>query len=1018
MVELNKELFYSHLDKFYEEWKQNPEWQKLDAFAFISGKVDGDVLKKSEILQAWFLAYQFTDTLMVFCKDTLHILTAKKKAAILNSLVDSSKSIQLKIHTKTKEFSDSLHKITEEIKQSQNGKKLGYFPNESLSGNFANTCFKHFTESTFELEDVSIQISKLLAIKDQDELKNIKKAAIVTSSIMESYAVPKMEEHIIDKKSITHEEFAKHLDDSILEPKLKSLKKKKIDVNNLDLGFNSLIQSNGKFDFDANAAPDNNKMSDNGALIFRIGAKYKTYCSMIARTFFINPSKTQENNYELFEQLYQKLLNSVTPGKTLGQVASEMKEAIHSKAPDLEPYISDCFGFGIGINHCDTYLEIKEGNDVEIKSGMVFAVSLSAKNIPAQNSSGTYAFYLGDTGFISDKCLIVTQFPVASGEVCYTLSDSDDENKDTVKEDPLDTSVIRDTRTRQKKNISDHNEERRRQQQEEIMEKRREQSMRQRKKRKSKGGQDGDGDDSEDESAASKLMRGDIASYTKFSQFPKNLLHNRIFVDSGRDSVLFPINGTHVPFHVATIKNVSQSYESDFVYLRINFRNPTQIGQKYAPARLNREAAFVKELSYRSRNRKNMNAVFRAIQDMSKRMNQKDRERKERSNLVQMEPLRITRGGLVPRLTDVSVRPVLQGRKTKGNLEAHDNGLRFKSSRGKQLDILYRNIKHFFFQEAQNDPIVILHFHLYHPIMIGKKKHIDVQFFVEVIEDSEQVGGYAARMSEQDSFREEQKQRENKRRWNKRFYDFAKKVEKKSEENDEYVSLDVPYRQLDFKGTPNRSFVTLSPTVNCLISLYEMPFFVVTLDEIEIAHLERVSYGLKAFDLVFVFEGYQKHTTINSIPVEKLEDVKNWLTQVNIPYFQSRHSLVWTQLLNQIRKREDWDPWGDEGWRKLLRSEEDVVEEMEDEDPNDVYEPDESDYDPESEEYESDESFASDEEEDDDEIYSEDEDEDEDAGKSWEQLEKEAIQADSDPKKRALYHSDEESGPPKKRRRR
>jgi len=39
------------------------------------------------------------------------------------------------------------------------------------------------------------------------------------------------------------------------------------------------------------------------------------------------------------------------------------------------------------------------------------------------------------------------------------------------------------------------------------------------------------------------------------------------------------------------------------------------------------------------------------------------------------------------------MRPHLSGRKTNGTLEAHRNGLRFISSKGEKLDILYSNIK-------------------------------------------------------------------------------------------------------------------------------------------------------------------------------------------------------------------------------------------------------------------------------------------------------------------------------------
>ena len=72
----------------------------------------------------------------------------------------------------------------------------------------------------------------------------------------------------------------------------------------------------------------------------------------------------------------------------------------------------------------------------------------------------------------------------------------------------------------------------------------------------------------------------------------------------------------------------------------------------------------------------------------------------------------------VPRLLDLSVRPVFSARKTQGTLEAHANGLRFRSSRGEILDIMCTNIKHAIFQPCGNEIVVIIHFHL--------KNHINV----------------------------------------------------------------------------------------------------------------------------------------------------------------------------------------------------------------------------------------------------------------------------------------------------
>lgn len=70
----------------------------------------------------------------------------------------------------------------------------------------------------------------------------------------------------------------------------------------------------------------------------------------------------------------------------------------------------------------------------------------------------------------------------------------------------------------------------------------------------------------------------------------------------------------------------------------------------------------------------------------------------------------------------------------------------------------------------------------------------------------------------------------------------------------------------------------LQPTTECLVHLTDPPFLVVTLSEIEIASLERVQYGLRQFDLVFIFKDFTKPPLhINSIPSSQMDDVKNWL---------------------------------------------------------------------------------------------------------------------------------------------
>jgi len=55
--------------------------------------------------------------------------------------------------------------------------------------------------------------------------------------------------------------------------------------------------------------------------------------------------------------------------------------------------------------------------------------------------------------------------------------------------------------------------------------------------------------------------------------------------------------GVPVPFHIAVIKNISQSVEGDYTYLRINFYHPgAAMGRDGGNYATNPEATFLKEL--------------------------------------------------------------------------------------------------------------------------------------------------------------------------------------------------------------------------------------------------------------------------------------------------------------------------------------------------------------------------------------------------------------------------------------
>ena len=322
--------------------------------------------------------------------------------------------------------------------------------------------------------------------------------------------------------------------------------------------------------------------------------------------------------------------------------------------------------------------------------------------------------------------------------------------------------------------------------------------------------------------------------------------------------------------------------------------------------------------------------------------------------------------------------------------------------------MLFSNVKHLFFQPCTHELIVIIHVHLKNPIMIGKKKAKDVQFYREATDmQFDETGNRKRkhRMHDEEEFEQEQEERRRRAALDKEFKVFAEKVSAAG--TDENVSVDIPFRELGFGGVPNRSSVLMQPTTDCLVQLTEPPFTVITLDDIEIAHLERVQFGLKNFDMVFVFKDFHRTPAhVNTIPVESLEGVKDWLDSVNIPYSEGPLNLNWGTIMKTVIA----DPhqfFADGGWSFLAAESDDEDASEEEEESafeisesdlavSDVSSEDESDFDDDaSADASADASL-----------------DEESAGEDWDELEKKAKKKDRDS---GLNDEEDDSGRKKKR---
>lgn len=399
--------------------------------------------------------------------------------------------------------------------------------------------------------------------------------------------------------------------------------------------------------------------------------------------------------------------------------------------------------------------------------------------------------------------------------------------------------------------------------------------------------------------------------------FPKHLQKDKIRIDSKRFALLLPIMGRIVPFHVCVLKNViSQKEENGFSTLRFNFYTPgIGINNLVFPTleTFTKDISLLQEVVYMSKLHEQFNSIAKQVKDLQKKykLNEEILEvgTKERFTLIKE----------LARLSDIKMRPSLTGRKTVGELTAFSNGFRFVSLKKEEFELSNKWVKHAIFQPCDENMMIMLHLRLNRYILVNKKKSRDVQFFCEVGLVAEDLSDPKKRRArpEFEDIEEEELESAARQKFNELFLQFIDKVNKGT---GNHIKFDSPYTDYGFHGSPFYNNVFIMPCAYCLMSITEKPFFVLTLDEVEIVSLERVDNRIKNFDMVFIFKNYTRPVrTVSNIPKSNLEKIKCWLDSNNILFFEGGSlNLNWGNILRKIRLNPGGFIYREGGWRSFF----------------------------------------------------------------------------------------------------
>ncbi|CCF59008.1 hypothetical protein KAFR_0F04130 [Kazachstania africana CBS 2517] len=984
--------------------------------------------QKTTIFHNWILGYEFPATLIAFVPKKIIIITSSAKAKHLNKAEELFKNlpedVSLELWQRNNKDPEHNKKLFDDVIEAMKsaGKNVGIPVKDSYQGKFMNEWNPIWEaavkENDFNIVDISLGLSKVWEVKDDEEQSLIAVASKGSDKFMNLLSeemVRAVDEELKIKNSKLSDKIENKIDDvkflKKISPDLSKLcpSNHKFNIDLLDWTYSPIIQSGEKFDLRVSARSNDDQLYGNGCILASCGIRYNNYCSNITRTFLIDPSEEMVNNYDFMLELQREIINNqLKVGRTPKEIYESVVKYMETQKPDLVSHFTKNIGSLMGLEFRDSNFVLNTKNDYrKVSAGDCFNISIGFNNLTDSKTKHNYALQLADTVQLSsvedEQPKILTNFTKTRSQISFYFNNEEEddaaEKKKTTppkviagKADPRNSKILR-TKLRGEAR-GDSNDAQKEQIRKDNQRKLHEKLLKDGLLRFSAA-------DANDTSKEERQYFKKYESYVRESQIPTNVRDLRLHVDWKSQTIIVPIYGRPVPFHINSYKNGSKNEEGEYTYLRLNFHSPgTSGGLSKKVVELPYDDAaenqFLRSITLRSKDGDRMSEAFKQIADLKKESSKREQERKNLADVVHQDKLIENRTGRTKRLDQIFVRPSPDTKRVPGSVFIHENGIRYQSPlrTDSRIDILFSNIKNLVFQSCKGELIVIIHIHLKNPILMGKKKIQDVQFYREASDMAVDETGNARRgqnkfrrYGDEDELEQEQEERRKRAALDKEFRYFADAI---AEASKGLFSVESTFRDLGFQGVPNRSAVFCMPTTDCLVQLIEPPFMVVNLEEIEICILERVQFGLKNFDMVFVYKDFNKPVThINTVPIESLDFLKQWLTDMDIPYTVSTINLNWSTIMKSLQE----DPhqfFLDGGWNFLATGSDDEASEESDEEISE-YEASEEDPTDESAYSEEDDSEEDDMSDDGSEDFSGEESAE---GDDWDELEKKAAKAD------------------------
>ena len=364
-------------------------WSNVTAVSIHRGPLmEDEPFLKSTIVYEYLFGYELTDTIVLLTLEgNLYILATKKKCEFLEAATKIPKNSPIKaIHflqkNKTDGNDNNFETLLEAIPKGDENKRIvGCITKEAdmnSSGTVAAFEAKLKETDNIEVVDNAPALSFVLAIKDDIELDLIKKSSVLSNKVMKHGCVARLEEIIDGEEKISHEQLSTYIDDILEDPSKIKLKVPKDDVQSC---FFPIVQSGGTYDIKVSAV-SNSKELKYDIVIVSLGARYKSYCSNIARTFLVDPPKKVSETYEHLLAMQDACIKVMRPGKSLKDVYKAAVTYLQENGADhLVASLPKTLGFSIGLDFRDANLTLSPKNGAIFKAGMTFSLACGFQNV-------------------------------------------------------------------------------------------------------------------------------------------------------------------------------------------------------------------------------------------------------------------------------------------------------------------------------------------------------------------------------------------------------------------------------------------------------------------------------------------------------------------------------------------------------------------------------------------------------------------------------------------------------------